>query len=317
MPLRKQIQHIYWFAHFNLDCPSVRYRGKYPLDYAWTQRGITSNLVIPGYQWTQIMLFLSVWAEALIRPKPNSIIVIQRVRSKFVFAHLLKLLVWVRKERSVYDLDDADYLKYDPQTIHFFARNCHYLMAGSEAIAQYFQAFNQQIFFQTSPVVNLDLVKKQRNTLFTVGWVGGYRWAHRESLYRSLFPTLKALSFPCRLLFLGVNSQSEKQEIEAYFQSSSHLLLDIPVDIDWNNEREVQHYILQFDLGVATLSDQLYHRSKSGIKAKQYLNNGVPVLTPNLPENNRYVKHEVNGLYCESAEEFAAAISRFRSMSEE
>jgi hypothetical protein len=29
--------------------------------------------------------------------------------------------------------------------------------------------------------------------------------------------------------------------------------------------------------------------SKSGIKAKQYMNNGVPVLSSNLPENNTVV----------------------------
>src|SRR5688572_13337958 len=120
----EKIEFIYWFAYYNLRSPSIRYRAKYPLDFFKQHKGVNSYLVIPGYSPKRILIFLKAYFSALLFRKKNSLIVIQRVQSDFIYANLLKLLVRIRKRDTVYDLDDADYLELKPDTIHYFAKHC-------------------------------------------------------------------------------------------------------------------------------------------------------------------------------------------------
>ena len=59
-----EIKHIYWFAYFNLEEPSVRYRAKFPLQQLRDKHGITFSIVYPGYDFKNlsnfILTFLSV-----------------------------------------------------------------------------------------------------------------------------------------------------------------------------------------------------------------------------------------------------------------
>src|SRR4030067_1603790 len=110
---KKKIEFIYWFAYYNLDSPSVRYRAKYPLEFFRKHKGVESFLVIPGYSPSKIFLFLKAYFSVLFFRRKNSLIVIQRVQSHFIYSTLLKLLVKIRIKDTVYDLDDADYLEVD------------------------------------------------------------------------------------------------------------------------------------------------------------------------------------------------------------
>lgn len=56
---------------------------------------------------------------------------------------------------------------------------------------------------------------------------------------------------------------------------------------------------------------------KSGIKAKQYLNNGVPVLSTKLPENSSVIVDGKNGYYCETSGDFEKRITEFHNMDDE
>lgn len=51
-------------------------------------------------------------------------------------------------------------------------------------------------------------------------------------------------------------------------------------------------------------------------KAKQYLNNGVPVLSTDPPENNAMVMEDLNGYLCSSSEEFRNGIIIINNMSD-
>lgn len=310
----KRINHIYWFAYYNLDSPSVRYRAKYPLDYAREQLSISSRLVVPGYSPKRVKNFLAGYFPALLFPKKNSVIVIQRVQSNFLYANLLKLLVLARGKTTVYDLDDADYLEFNPKTIHFFARKCSYISAGSPAIAEYLHTFNRQVSHTTSPTPDLGIIKDKRSPVFNIGWIGGFGGGHKESLYQYLFPALKELKFNCKLTMLGVTSEIEKAKLTNYLEGHDHIELDFPSGIDWNEEAVIQQWIAQFDVGIATLQDHPVQLAKSGIKAKQYMNNGVPVICNNLPENKNVVVDGFNGFICDSASEFAEKLTALRNM---
>src|SRR5690606_10802839 len=179
-------------------------------------------------------------------PKKNSLIVIQRVRSNFIYSNLLKLLVIARHSITVYELDDADYLEHDPSTIHFFARHCASISAGSPEIAEYLQKFNKNVIHTTSPTPDYGIVKKERNSIFTIGWIGGFGWGHKDSLYKYLFPALKQLTFYCKLVMIGIPSESDQSELIEYFAEHSNIRISITKEINWKDEKEIQKMIRKF-----------------------------------------------------------------------
>lgn len=65
------------------------------------------------------------------------------------------------------------------------------------------------------------------------------------------------------------------------------------------------------------LEESTYDQTKSGIKVKQYLNNDIPVLSTDLPENNNYLLNGINSFLCKSAYDFHQRIKEFHDMKEE
>lgn len=313
----KKPAHIYWFAYYNLDSPSVRYRARYPLQYAREKLGISSSLVLPGYSIHSLWRFTVAYLSALLFPKKDSLVVIQRVQSNFIYAKLLKLLVLVRMERCIYDLDDADYLEHEPGTIHFFARHCQAISAGSPEIIRYLTPFNSRIQHTTSPTPDLGIIKKHRNKTFTIGWIGGFGWGHRDSLLMYLFPALREMTFNCRLVLIGILKDEDRQEIAHYFRDHENVEIVLPEQTDWNDERAIQEMIAGFDVGIATLLNHPVQLAKSGIKAKQYMNNGIPVICNDLPENNQVVVDQCNGFICDTASQFRDRLTELRNMHDE
>jgi len=314
---KRKIKQIYWFAYYNLNSPSVRYRAKYPLDFARTHLDVSSRLIIPGYSPKRLLNFFLGYISALLFPGDDSLIVIQRVRSNFLYFNLLKLLVKVRKNLTVYDLDDADYLEYEPKNIHFFARNCSFIAAGSSEITTYLQQFNPNVMHVTSPTPDLGIVKQHRNKTFTIGWIGGFGWGHKDSLYDLVFPAIKNLKFDCQLTLLGITKDSDVVEIRKYFEGHSNIKIVIPREINWNDEKDLQTRISGFDVGVATLLNHPIQIAKSGIKAKQYMNNGVPVLCNDLAENNNVVIDGYNGFICNTVKDFTNNLKEFEEMDDQ
>lgn len=311
-----EVSFIYWFAYYNLDSPSVRYRAKYPLDHCREKQGIGSYLVVPSYRPAPIFKFLQAYLSALFFRKKDSLIIIQRVQSNFIYARLLRILVKFQHKNTIYDLDDADYLEYKSEHILHFASKCEKVAAGSVEIAKYLSQFNKNVFHLTSPTVELGIRKKLRNPLLTVGWIGGLGGDHKTSLFQLIFPALLALPIEVKFILLGVTEKKDATLVHSYFRDCKNLTLEMPMNIDWNDERAIQLRIASFDIGIATLLNNPIQLSKSGIKAKQYLNNGVPVLSTNLPENNSVVEDGYNGFLCSSSEDFTKRILHISRMSE-
>lgn len=312
----KKPKFIYWFAYYNYDSPSVRYRAKYPLEYFKEKYGINNYLVTPGYSPSRIASFAIAYLSALLNLHKNSLIVIQRVNSNFIYSNLLKLLVKIRKHNTVYDLDDADYLENNSKTLYYFAKNCKFISAGSKLIADQLSYLNNNIIHSSSPISDLGIVKNKRNDLFTIGWIGGFGGEHKESLVKLIFPALKELDFNFRFFLLGANDNNSTY-VRKYFSNFENIKVEIPLNVDWKNEVLIQKTVSSFDIGIATLINSEMQKSKSGIKAKQYMNNGVPVLSTNLPENNSVIIHGKNGFFCSNTKEFKERLIEFHNMSDD
>lgn len=311
-----KLEFIYWFAFYNLNSASVRYRAKYPLDFLKRNHNINSYLIIPSYTTKGIYTFLKAYFSVILYRKPNSLIVIQRVQSHFVYALLLKLLVIIHKRNTVYDLDDADYLEVNPSTIYFFSKKCEIISAGSRKIAEHLKQYNECIIHTTSPTVDLGIAKISKNSVFNIGWIGDFKGDHKESLIQFFFPALRCLSFNCKLTIVGIERAEDLKFIHSYFADRQNVEIEAPMQIDWNNETYLQNLIVNFDIGIATLLHNEMQISKSGIKAKQYLNNGIPVLSTKLPENDLVIQDGYNGFFCSDAMEFEERLNQFYNMSE-
>lgn len=306
------LKYIYWFAYYNLNSPSVRYRGMYPLELLNTQN-INYSLITPHYSLKNIFSFIKVYFSALLFRKSNSLIVIQRINSNFIYANLLKLLVKIRSENTVYDIDDADYLELPPETIYYFIKNCSSVSVGSRELQINLSRLNKNVHLNTSPTPDMQIIKSSRNEIFTIGWIGCFLGGHKKSMINNFFPALKQLPFKARMILLGV-SDIEYEYAKEYFKDFEDVIIEMPQDIEWRNENSIQNRIVEFDVGIATLLDDELHRSKSAFKLKQYFNNGVPVLSSDIPENNNFVLDGYNGFLCSTAGDFRNRLIQIQSM---
>ncbi len=312
-----KLKFIYWFTFYNLASPTVRYRGQYPLEFLKKNYGIDSYFVYPSYRFSKILLFLKAYFSALLFPKKDSLIVFQSINSNFIYANALKLLVKIRKKQTFYDLDDADYLRFPPETIFYFIRNCSRLTVGSAELLKNLSAMSNNATLITCPTPDLNIVKQKRNTLFTIGWIGDFGTGHKESLLKLFFPSLLDLPFKVKLILLGVAKKIEYEFLVEYFNKFENVVVEIPQDIVWTDETDIQNRIATFDVGIATLLDNEFYRSKSAFKMKQCFNNGVPVLSSDIAENNFFLEHGKNGFFCTTPDEFRQRIIEIKEMRDE
>ena len=168
-------------------------------------------------------------------------------------------------------------------------------MVGSNELLQNLNTYNKNVYLNTSPTPDLNIVKKSKNSVLTVGWIGCFGGHHKQSLLNLFFPALQHLPFKINLVLLGVTDNSEIKFLVKYFSCFENVVLEMPQNMNWTNENDIQLRIAKFDIGIATLIDNELQRSKSAFKTKQYLNNRVPVLSSDIPENNLFVKHGKNG----------------------
>ncbi len=322
-----EVKHIYWFAAYNLKGPSTRYRGYYPLQVLKNEFGIESDFVFPARSKTGILHFIKVFFKALVFRKKNSIIVIQKVCTNRIYAKLLKILVIFQTKNTLYDLDDAEYLRNDVKTLHFFLKKCQNISVGSLALKNYCKKFNKNVFILTSPITEHNIKKEKRNEVLNIGWVGDFgsgnkiakEFSHKNNMFTILFPQIKRLKIPLKLTLIGIKNENDIPEILNYFKNNANIKINIPRNLNWENDAAwIYSEIVKFDIGVSPLSEHLFLQAKSAFKAKQYLSVGIPTIASDVGENNKFVRHNENGFLCKNNDhDFADAIMKFSEMSDD
>ncbi len=321
--IKKPFQHIYWFAAYNLDSPSTRYRGKYPLDYFSRELGISFDFFMPERSVFGLLKFLRIYLLALFFRKNRSLIVIQKVCSNGFYANSLKLLLFFRPQNTLYDLDDAEYLRQGTRSLHHFLRKCKRVSVGSESLKQYCRVFNANVFILSSPVIEHGVVKQKRNDgCLHIGWVGdlgngnpvSQGFSYKKSMFDLFFPEILQYPYPLKLSLFGVKNEADIPEIKAFFQDSPHIELCIPAHLNWKDDLWLYDKIAQFDIGISPMVDHPFNQAKSAFKSKQYLSVGVPTLASDVGENSRFVLDQVNGLLCRGKGGFINAIHTIEKM---
>jgi glycosyltransferase involved in cell wall biosynthesis len=310
------MSHVYWFAYYNLDEPSVRYRAKYPLDQLAQRFDIGYTIVYPGYDWISISSFLRAYFSVLFFRKAESWIVFQKINTSGIYTVLLKVLVRLRPRRTLYDIDDAEYVRMPAGVMHYFMRHCACCSAGSQSLVAYINKFNTSVFLLTSPVIDHGVTKTTRTeNQFTIGWIG-YYGAHLPSLSTLFMPGLRELNFPVTFKIMGVSSSKQLEDIRQYYQCNPCITIEAPLNIDWHDEMAIYKVIQTFDIGVSPLLDTAFNQAKSAFKLKQCLSCGVPVLASSVGENLRFLRDGVNGYFCNSPVEYHAKINLIKSHSD-
>lgn len=317
--------HLYWFAPYNLTCPSTRYRGKLPLEYLENHDGITHDFFYPEANlWAYCHLL---WMLLKIRfwgPK-NALIMVQKICTQRRYAAVLKWLVRRKWLPVWYDLDDAEQYRQPTDTLHYFLRHCDGITVGSDALALYARQFNNHVYLNTSPVPLQEGQQQVRNTPFTIGWVGdtgdgnaaSIDFAHKKSLLELLLPALELLDFPFRLVLIGVKQPQDIALFESHAAKQNHWELVLPTDLDWRDDAWLYTYIRAFDVGVSPLVNHPFNEAKSAFKAKQYLACGVPVVGSAVGENGKFIIQGKNGFLGKTIEELAAGLRQLYYCSEE
>ncbi|WMX13483.1 hypothetical protein [Aureispira sp. CCB-E] len=319
-----KITHVYWFAPYNLTCPSTRYRGKMPLEYAQEKHNITFDFVTPSRSLKGLYAFAKIYFKILFFRKKNALIVIQKICSNRLYANALKLLVLLKNKQTLYDLDDAEYLRQDTKSLHFFLQHCEKIQVGSLALKNYCLQFNPNVYIATSPVYRHTSKKVSKNKKIHIGWVGdvgdgnniSQNFSHKTSLFHILFPQILQIKHPLKLSIIGVKKASDVPQIVRFFEQSKNIELDIPLNLNWEDDAWLYPKICQFDIGLSPLVKHPFNIAKSAFKAKQYLSCGVLTIASNVGENSRYVKHGYNGFIADQPSDFVDFIHQVATMSQ-
>lgn len=76
--------------------------------------------------------------------------------------------------------------------------------------------------------------------MFTIGWIGEFGGDHKDSLIRYVFPALMELNFNFKLILIGVQSVHDLAFIKNYFMTNTNAIIEIPQQIDWHDETNIQ-----------------------------------------------------------------------------
>lgn len=305
---------IYYFGN-SPATPSTRYRGKYLLEEVHRRFDARFYFFYPTF-FSFLRIFPLV-VRLLFHQDEKNIYIIQKVSNQGKYFSLLFFLL-KRVKKSIYDIDDAMYLIRSKKVVDYFVIHTRAVLVGSESLLAYCQRLNPNVFLLTTALPCPDRVKWSKNQKFTLGWIGIYGTSeHKENLNHFFFPLLKDLKLPFRFIFLGVKNDAEEHEVREYIENvAPQCELEIIRDINWNDEKEINAWLIRCDVGVMPLMENEINRSKSSFKVKQYIAAGLPTLASDVGDNKIFIKDGETGFLCRTSKDWIQYITFFQKMSD-
>jgi hypothetical protein len=239
-------------------------------------------------------------------------ILIQGVSNEDAISKFIQLMLRFRKFRTIYDLDGGNYLKSEVDSISYFLDRANSVTIGNESSMDVVKTFSKSVRYIPTSIPDLGFSADIHFDECVVGWIGDYdvedatdeSFSNKRALYDLVFPAFLDISFPVKLVLLGINSNEDARDIKLYFRDCPFVKLDIPLGFDRTNEEGVQRQICSWDMGLAPLIDHEFNRATSAISLKQYINNGVPVLASPVGNQQLLFEEHVGGFICNDSEDF-------------
>lgn len=207
------------------------------------------------------------------------------------------------KIKSIYDMEDdlliiqksqvnkISYFFKKTSKFQFLIQNTDLTITSTlELENKYKKIYPKKKFKYIQPTIDhLKYFKKNQDSndkYLTIGWTGTFSSKkYLDLLIKPLHEVVKKFKF--KLLIIG-NFEFEIDQI------------DYEV-IFWDKVREVEQ-LHKIDIGLYPVFDEPWSYGKSGLKALQYMSNGIPLIASKTIVNQRIIENHIDGILVENDE---------------
>lgn len=214
----------------------------------------------------------------------------------------IEKLFFKTKIPVIVDYDDAFFHRYDLNNstlIKFVLKNkinnvmnqADTVIVGNEYLSDRAKISNAKSIYIIPTVVDTDryeVVKKNNNGIFTIGWIGS---PNNSKYLMSIKNAFKEIGKDPKIKLVLIGSQDIELEN-----------IDFKVK-PWNENSEVEE-IKKFDVGIMPLIDNPWERGKCGFKLIQYMACGIPVIASPIGINSKIVENGTNGYLAETEDDW-------------
>jgi len=151
------------------------------------------------------------------------------------------------------------------------------------------------------PEYVLDMKHDDRKGRLRLGWMGGA--SHARDIHTAI-PAVRRFMKRFPSWDLVINGTDYRADFRCPPERSYH--------VPWLHvcdEPELFYRMIDFDIGICPLLDTKFARSKSHIKALEYMARGIPVVASDVEPYRRFIDHGVNGFLCKHDHEWLRYLS--------
>ncbi len=205
--------------------------------------------------------------------------------------------------QAVIDYDDAVYLNYSDAWLGslgrmakfpYYARNAAYITVGSDNLSKKMSTWGGTRIRKipsTVDVAQYPLHQHRAGSIVVLGWIGTPMTVRFLEVLREVMPAL-AMKIRIQLHIVGAKWECPGVDV---------------VCLNWSEEVE-SAMVGEFDVGIMSLIDGNWERSKCGYKLIQYMAAGVVPVGARVGENRIIIQDGVNGYLASHPEEWLAKL---------
>lgn len=188
------------------------------------------------------------------------------------------------KRKSIFDVDDAIWLKKYSWSVQKIARNCRIIVVGNDFLKNYFVNLNKNIYVIPTAIDSkkyFPLMGKKRNLSFTVGWIGtsGGLKFFTEGIQININQFF--LENPSCKLKIVADKKPDFKYIDSKFIEF----------VLWSENNELCQ-IQSFDIGIMPLDNSEWSLGKCSYKMLLYMSCAIPVVVSNVGMNSQILCSE-------------------------
>jgi glycosyltransferase involved in cell wall biosynthesis len=258
-----------------------------------------ARVLLSGLYWYGLVLPRRIVQVALAAR--FDVVFIQRGMLRYASMPVLEALVWLvagklAGKTILYHCDDALHTVASPRYYRARFRMADWVITGSDEVAAFAASVNPRVWRFSAPIdVRRYPVRRHRPGACTIGWVGTLPGD-------SLRLVTEALAAVCRRRDVRV------KVVSAQPFRSDHLGGDLVWE-QWSPGRRFAVFA-DIDIGIMPLADEPYQRGKEGLKLKEYMAAGLPVVCSPVGMNCQIVAHGVVGYFARSEQEWVQYLER-------
>ena len=194
-------------------------------------------------------------------------------------------------------------------SVERFMRTADMITTTTEHIAEAFKEHAPDVPIKVLPNYIpervLDMPHDDREGHPRIGWVGGS--SHGRDIHTASGSVHRFMErFPGWHMF--VNGVDFTRQFRTPVDRTFHLPW-----LDINAETWLYYRTIDFDIGICPLLDTKFARSKSPIKALEYMARGIPVVASDVEPYRKFIKHGETGFLCKYDHEWLKYLSELAS----